>query len=43
LRRPLQGTFPVTPGLITSQREQLIIARLSARLDMLVNRTFAHA
>jgi hypothetical protein len=33
----------VATGRITKQREQMIIARLPSRLDMLVNRTFAHA
>jgi hypothetical protein len=33
----------VALGRITSEREQLILSRLPARLDRLVNRTFAHA
>ena len=33
----------VAAGQISSQREQLILARLPARLDWLVNRTFPHA
>jgi len=33
----------VVAGRITSQREQLILARLPARLDRFVNRTFAPA
>jgi hypothetical protein len=33
----------VSNGQITSQREQLILSRLPARLDRLVNHVFAHA